>query len=124
MGNECGRLFLATAGQNIRKNKVSEIRNAIVKSDAGLLYLTGKLCIMITSIKYKVAEIKRDYILNVIQSNGADKKYRKQRRRIQMTEVCPKCGREFMNSRTGKCPICKMALVEKISYSEDVWFIW
>lgn len=37
-----------------------------------------------------------------------------------MTDVCPKCGREFMNSRTGKCPICEVALVEKISYSEEI----
>lgn len=67
-----------------------------------------------------MAKIERDYILNIIQSNGADEKYKKQRRRIQMAEVCPKCGREFMNSRTGKCPICEVTLVEKISYSEEI----
>lgn len=32
---------------------------------------------MITSIKYKVEKSKRDYILNIIQSNGAGEKYRK-----------------------------------------------
>lgn len=37
---------------------------------------------------------------------------------VQMSKVCPKCGREFMSSRTGKCPICEVALVEGVDNSE------